>query len=60
MKDGNRVQDKCNMLNWGALDHASHAPQLSQLQLPLASAHLIWRTANIGSVNYKQAYYGKW
>ena len=34
VRDGNRVQDSCNRLNWGALDHASRAPQLSLLQLP--------------------------
>ena len=41
-EDSNRVQDSCNRLNWGALDHASSssssswsAPQLSLLQLQL-------------------------
>ena len=28
-------QDSCNRLNWGALDNASSAPQLSLLQLPI-------------------------
>ena len=28
VRDGNRVQDSCNRLNWGALNHASHALQL--------------------------------
>ena len=33
MRDGNRVQNSCNRLNWDALDHASRASQLSLLQL---------------------------
>ena len=27
VRDGNRVQDNCNRLNWGVLDHASRAPR---------------------------------
>ena len=38
VRDGNRVQDSCKGLNWGALDHASRAPQLSLLRL----LHVPW------------------
>ena len=33
MRDGNGVQDCCDRLNWGALDHTSSASQLSVLQV---------------------------
>ena len=42
MRDSNRVQDSCNRLNWGALDHASSAPQLGPLQLPHRVGAFIW------------------
>ena len=38
MRDGNRVQDSCNRLNWGA---PTSAPQLSLLQLPRVPSVLV-------------------
>ena len=29
VRDANRIQDCCNRLNWGARDHASHAPPVT-------------------------------
>ena len=42
MRDGNRVQDSFNRLNWDAFDNASRVPQLSLLQLPLVPLCLLF------------------
>ena len=49
-EDGNRVHNSCNRLNWGALDHASSAPQLRLLQLSLVYVIIITMSATFNAL----------